>query len=123
MSGTNSVIVKNKGKADFVSRYGGVDYDFPAGQSVPISFEAANHIFGAGIKGKDREEVVAKLMGIAHRHGWHIEADGNGRARFLPQEQVLKRFNDFEISAAKLVAADDAPSRGRKAAVAEDDEE
>jgi hypothetical protein len=42
-------------------RFNGIPYEFPAGERVTISFDAAKHIFGIGAANKD--DVLSK-------HGW-----------------------------------------------------
>lgn len=43
------VFVGNKGTEAFRARFDGQDYEFPAGQTVPIDAAAAAHIFGYGL--------------------------------------------------------------------------
>ena len=112
-----SVIVKNKGKQDLEGRYNGEDITVPAGESVAMSEAAANHLVGYGIKGKTKADVETQLLSVAHRNGWHVSKDGGK----LTIEQILKRFNDFEVNPAKLVA--DVPARGRGSQETEADDE
>lgn len=58
--------VKNTNSFVFKSRYDGVDYDFPINERVPISPEAAAHIFGFGVPEK-MEHIV--------KHGWCRSTD------------------------------------------------
>lgn len=90
------VIVTNSGREDFIGRFGGVDYHILAGGSCPMSEAAAIHIFGFGLKDADR-------ISIGLRHGWHVRATENGPVN-LDSAAILRRFKDFDVSAAKLTA-------------------
>lgn len=114
---TGFVIVKNKSRQDYSGRYDGTDYEIPAGASVPMPVEAAFHCFGYGAKGKHKDDVVAYLIGVGHRNGWHVDKDGNN----LQSGAILKRFQDFDIQPARLQA--DAPGKGGKGDAGDPDED
>lgn len=73
--------VTNRGKEPFASRFDGKNYLFEPIKTVPISMDAARHIFAVGLQ--DKREVLS-------RHGWL--ADSNG------YETAMERLNEFAFS-------------------------
>ena len=60
------VRVTNKNNAWHVrDRYAGVEYKFPAGETVTVAAEVAEHIFGYGLDEKGRWQKFLR-MGIAN---------------------------------------------------------
>lgn len=70
--------VKNTNSFRFKARYDGIDFDFPTNERVPISEDAARHIFGFGIE--DKLEVMVK-------HGWCPSTD-----KIEDGKRTLNRF-------------------------------
>jgi len=79
--------IKNGNDFDFVARYDGREYTFPAGKTRACDDDAAHHIFGLGADNK---------MAVLTRHGWvkPMEAVSIGMA-------VLNKFS-FELIQPKL---------------------
>lgn len=48
-----------------IDRFGGVEWKFPAGETVEVPAEVAEHIFGYGLNEKDRFKKFMR-MGIAN---------------------------------------------------------
>lgn len=82
------IIVKNSGER-FTARYDGQVYVFEKGDKVPISVDAARHLFGLGLE--DKSEVFA-------RHGW--------MERSTDYEKCMTRLNQFsfEVGVVKIVS-------------------
>jgi len=60
------VKVTNRNNAWHVrDKYGGIEYKFPAGETVTVPAEAAEHIFGYGLDEKGRRQKFLR-MGIAN---------------------------------------------------------
>ena len=116
------VIVKNNSRQDYNGRFDGTDYEIRAGDSVPMSVEAAFHCFGYGAKGKSKEDVVAYLISVGHRNGWHVKVDADGTATNLQSSAILKRFQEFDIRPAQLQAEKPAAPGKRGGAAADEDE-
>jgi len=72
--------ITNGLKEDFVGRFNGNDYKFPAGEPAYCEDDAAMHIFGIGQK--DKTEILS-------RHGWATYASSI--------EEGMKKLNAFKF--------------------------
>lgn len=75
-------------------RFGGIDYEFPPGESRDIPAEAAEHIFGWGLTSQGRWQKFLR-MGLANRK------DGQK----MWDNVLLKAVSNLEPTGAERVAA------------------
>lgn len=77
----DQVFVTNKNAERHTDRYDGTDYDFPSGEKVLVSIEAARLFFGFGMA--DKTEALV-------RQGWANSEEGVTRlARFVFTQGVM----------------------------------
>lgn len=92
MSGKQLIIVTNNGP-EFRTKYDGTEYVFKTGESVPLSLEAARHIFGFGVDNK--AEVLA-------RHGW--------MSLSTEYAEALKHLDRFKFELGTLAIVPNTPA-------------
>ena len=61
-------VTNRNNTGEFRDKYGGIEYRFPAGDTVTIPEEAAAHIWGYGLDDKERFKKMMR-MGIANLKG------------------------------------------------------
>lgn len=95
------LFVTNKNTFHHTDRYDGVDYQFPPGQKVMLSMEAARHMFGLG---------VADKTNVMHRKGWAFKYDAE-RKTFVEDVDAVAKLKNFQFTRAQLIeqAAEDVP--------------
>lgn len=84
------VVVTNTGEQTFARRFDGASYEFPPGQAVTISEDAARHIFGFGGSDEDRQRILI-------RNGWQRTS---GAGDPLGPEAAKKRLAAFKFGMA-----------------------
>lgn len=85
------LIVENSG-APFSAKYDGKRYDFNTGEQVPVTVEAAQHIFAFGLANKD--EMFA-------RHGW--------MQRSTERDQAMNRLGQFKFISGEMQVVAETP--------------
>ncbi|MBA0085815.1 MAG: hypothetical protein HRJ53_12525 [Acidobacteria bacterium Pan2503] len=87
------LFVVNKNDFHHEDRFNGVDYQFPPGQKVMLSAEAAAHMFGLGVPDK---------TSVMHRKGWAFKYDPD-RKTFVEDTDAVTKLKNFVFTRAKLV--------------------
>jgi hypothetical protein len=85
------VLVTNTG-APFTGRFDGRNYDFNTGEEVPITVDAARHIFGFGLSNKDE---------VFSRHTWMTKS--------TEREQAVERLSQFKFNIGNVQIVADTP--------------
>ena len=87
------LVVTNSTNETLVDRFGGVEYEFPAGRSVGIPFEVARHIFGYGEGNK--EPYLIRL-------GWLKTIGG--------LDEAMKKLGGFSFSTDESILTEQRPA-------------
>ena len=87
------LFVVNKNAFHHTDRFDGQDYQFPPGQKVMLSSEAAAHMFGLGVPDK---------TSVMHRKGWAFRYDAERKA-FVEDQDAVTKLKNFVFTRAKLV--------------------
>jgi hypothetical protein len=117
---TGFVVVKNTGKTDFKGRHAGKDFEIAAGETVNMTVADAKHLFGYGLD-RRKPKDAQRLLAISHRYGWQFNP--KTKKNDLTSDEILDRFDPFEISPAQITAAPTGKrGKGAKGAKGETDE-
>ena len=93
------LFVENRNEFHHTDAFDGRTYQFPPGQKVMLSLEAAQHMFGVG---------QADKTSVMHRLGWGFTYDPVTRG-FGEDHEAVKKLKNFVFTKAKLVEEQDVP--------------
>ena len=92
MNPSNTIFVTNKNDFAHEDMYNGESYIFRAGEKIPISIEAARHMFGFG--NPDKTETLVRL-------GWAMKFDPAVR-NFVEDPEGIARLKKFVFTKAVM---------------------
>jgi hypothetical protein len=90
---SDMLFVTNRNEFHHTDRYDGKDYQFPPGQKVMLSAEAARHMFGLG---------EADKTNVMHRKGWAFKYDPDTKT-FIEDRDAVQKLKNFQFTRAVLV--------------------
>lgn len=73
--------------------FNGQTYDFPPGEKVMVSLEAAQHMFAVGLPDKSP---------VFHRNGWAFKYNPETKG-FDEDKDAVQRLKNFHFTKAKIV--------------------